>query len=65
MSGKSPLTNFINPTGLEARGGNIFVETVASGDAIEGAPGENGLGPREASTRWKHPMFRQWKNWLT
>ncbi|WP_211830802.1 flagellar basal-body rod protein FlgG [Kistimonas asteriae] len=42
--GQITLTNFINPTGLEARGGNIFVETVASGDAIEGAPGENGLG---------------------
>ena len=30
--------------GLEALGGNLYRETVASGEAVEGVPGEEGLG---------------------
>ncbi len=42
--GTIELANFQNPGGLEARGGNIFVSTSASGDPITGAPGTDGIG---------------------
>ncbi|MGN0921693.1 MAG: flagellar basal-body rod protein FlgG [Cellvibrio sp.] len=42
--GDITLTDFINPSGLQAVGGNLFLETVASGAPIQGVPGENGLG---------------------
>lgn len=38
------LANFVNPAGLQAIGGNLFVESVASGNPITGAPGQNGMG---------------------
>jgi flagellar basal-body rod protein FlgG len=38
------LADFVNPAGLQAIGGNLFVETVASGTATQGAPAENGMG---------------------
>ena len=38
------LADFINPAGLEPLGENLFVETGASGPALEGNPGINGLG---------------------
>ena len=42
--GNIQLVNFINPAGLQAIGGNMFVETASSGNPIPGVPGENGLG---------------------
>lgn len=42
--GNLELVDFINPAGLQAIGGNLFLETPASGDPIIGTPGENGLG---------------------
>ncbi|PAU60131.1 flagellar basal-body rod protein FlgG [Pseudomonas indica] len=42
--GQISLVNFANPAGLEALGGNLYKETVASGEPVEGAPGEEGLG---------------------
>ena len=42
--GTIELANFQNPAGLEARGGNIFVATPASGDPQTGVPGADGLG---------------------
>jgi flagellar basal-body rod protein FlgG len=42
--GNITLVDFVNHSGLQAIGGNLFVETVASGNPIEGTPGENGLG---------------------
>ncbi len=42
--GSIELAGFQNVGGLEARGGNIFVASTASGDATTGAPGSNGLG---------------------
>ncbi len=42
--GDITLADFVNPSGLQATGGNLFVETVASGNPIEGTPGENGMG---------------------
>lgn len=42
--GQITLVNFVNPAGLEAMGGNLYRETVASGEPVEGVPGEEGLG---------------------
>ncbi len=42
--GKIELANFQNPAGLQAVGKNLFTPTLASGDAVTGTPGENGLG---------------------
>jgi len=42
--GTIQLANFANPAGLNASGGNLLLATTASGDAITGAPGEDGLG---------------------
>ena len=42
--GQITLVNFANPAGLEALGGNLYKETVASGEPVEGVPGEEGLG---------------------
>lgn len=42
--GTITLTNFVNPVGLKQVGENLFVETGASGPAIEGNPGDNGFG---------------------
>ena len=38
------LANFINPTGLQSHGENLYLETASSGTASNGAPGSNGLG---------------------
>lgn len=42
--GQLQLANFINPPGLESLGGNLYAETVASGQPQTGAPGTNSLG---------------------
>ncbi|MFV2033555.1 MAG: flagellar basal-body rod protein FlgG [Halocynthiibacter sp.] len=44
LMGQLTLANFSNAKGLEAIGGNLFLETGASGPANVGTPGENGLG---------------------
>jgi len=38
------LAGFVNPTGLDAIGGNLYTETNASGPPIVGAPGTDALG---------------------
>ncbi|GAA3560883.1 MULTISPECIES: flagellar basal-body rod protein FlgG [Marinobacter] len=43
--GQIATVNFANPAGLEAQGGNLFLETASSGQPLEGIPGENALGP--------------------
>lgn len=48
--GRISLVNFVNPTGLEALGGNLYRETLASGEPVEGNPGEDGLGKLEQNT---------------
>lgn len=45
--GNIQLVDFINPTGLQARGGNLLYETAASGTPQIGTPGQNGLGEIE------------------
>ncbi len=42
--GNIQLTLFANPSGLQARGENLFLETVSSGPPQAGTPGQNGLG---------------------
>ncbi|MDX1563799.1 MAG: flagellar basal-body rod protein FlgG [Phycisphaeraceae bacterium] len=42
--GQLELTTFVNPRGLSPIGGNIFIETEASGQPITGDPGEDGRG---------------------
>tara|TARA_R110002126_G_scaffold10245_69_gene46726 strand:- start:4282 stop:5070 length:789 start_codon:yes stop_codon:yes gene_type:complete len=42
--GQLTVTNFINPAGLEPVGQNLFRETGASGDPVQGIPGLEGLG---------------------
>ncbi|MCP4492695.1 MAG: flagellar basal-body rod protein FlgG [Gammaproteobacteria bacterium] len=44
IAGNLQLTNFINPTGLQPIGENLFVESAASGGPATGTPGETGLG---------------------
>jgi flagellar basal-body rod protein FlgG len=42
--GQLQLSTFVNEGGLEAKGGNLFLETSASGAPIAGAPGDPGFG---------------------
>ena len=42
--GQIELASFMNPAGLEATGGNLYIATESSGDAVFGIPGEEGLG---------------------
>jgi len=42
--GRIELVRFINPSGLEALGQNVYAETSASGDPIRGAPGDPYFG---------------------
>jgi len=42
--GQIQLVNFQNPEGLHAMGNSLYKPTPASGDAIQGVPGENGMG---------------------
>ena len=42
--GQLQLATFVNEAGLEAQGGNLFLETAASGQATIANPGEPGLG---------------------
>jgi len=42
--GQIQLANFINPAGLDPKGGNLFAETASSGTPNVGAPNLNGMG---------------------
>lgn len=42
--GRVALANFVNPDGLEKAGGNLYNETLNSGDAVEGGPASDGFG---------------------
>jgi flagellar basal-body rod protein FlgG len=42
--GQIQVANFVNPSGLEPRGQNLFAETASSGTPNAGAPNANGLG---------------------
>ncbi len=42
--GTITLASFVNPSGLEPKGQNIYVESAASGQPAAGTAGANGLG---------------------
>lgn len=42
--GQITIVDFINPAGLNQLGGNLLQPTTASGEPIEGTPGQTGLG---------------------
>ena len=42
--GQITLARFINPSGMAAQGGNLFLPTAASGEATESNPGTDGAG---------------------
>lgn len=42
--GEIELASFVNAVGLSPIGGNLYIETAASGPPVEGAPGEGSLG---------------------
>jgi flagellar basal-body rod protein FlgG len=42
--GQLELVRFVNPSSLKSIGGNLYVETAASGLAIEGMPEDEGFG---------------------
>lgn len=42
--GNIQLVDFINPAGLQPMGGNLYIESNASGTAQTGTPGQNGMG---------------------
>ncbi len=43
-AGQIQITRFINPSGLQNIGGNVYQETPASGVPEQGNPGQNGFG---------------------
>ncbi len=47
--GQIVLTNFPNPNGLQATGGGLWIETVASGQPLVGAPGSGSLGSLQSA----------------
>ena len=48
--GNLQTADFINPAGLQAQGGNLFLETASSGAPQIGTPGLNGFGTTLQST---------------
>ncbi|WP_122434250.1 flagellar basal-body rod protein FlgG [Pseudomonas viridiflava] len=48
--GNIQTADFINPAGLQAIGGNLYLETASSGAPQIGTPGLNGLGPTLQNT---------------
>lgn len=42
--GQFNLATFVNPAGLASQGGNIYIQTAASGAPVVGAPGAEGIG---------------------
>lgn len=42
--GQITTADFVNPAGLHSLGDNLYIDTTASGNAIVGTPGLNGLG---------------------
>jgi flagellar basal-body rod protein FlgG len=44
LLGQFSVSSFVNEVGLEPLGGNLWRETLASGAAVVGIAGENGVG---------------------
>ncbi len=43
-TGDIPLYTFVNNAGLDSRGRNLYMPTEASGEAVQGVPGEDNVG---------------------
>ncbi|MFG6440605.1 flagellar hook protein FlgE [Roseateles sp. LKC17W] len=43
-AGQVELASFRNPQGLQTMGGNVWIRTVDSGDAVVGVPGDGNMG---------------------
>lgn len=43
-AGQVELASFRNPQGLQPMGGNVWIRTVSSGDAVVGVPGDGNMG---------------------
>jgi flagellar hook protein FlgE len=43
-AGQIELASFRNPQGLQTMGGNVWIRTVNSGDAVVGVPGDGNMG---------------------
>ncbi len=50
IAGNIQLARFINPAGLEAIGGNLFLESIPSGPPQVGTPDEDGFGKTAGAT---------------
>lgn len=48
--GQITLVRFINPAGLRSIGQNLFLQTDASGEPVQGQPGEEGFGTIQQKT---------------
>jgi flagellar basal-body rod protein FlgG len=48
--GQIQLADFINSTGLQAIGSNLYLETAASGSPQQGQPGNSGFGTVEQNS---------------
>jgi flagellar basal-body rod protein FlgG len=48
--GQIQIADFINPTGLQPVGQNLYVETAVSGAPIQGVPGLEGIGTLQQGT---------------
>jgi flagellar basal-body rod protein FlgG len=48
--GQIQLADFINPTGLQAIGSNLYLETASSGSPQQGQPGNSGFGSVEQNS---------------
>lgn len=48
--GSIALSDFVNPAGLQAIGGNLFYESASSGAPQQGTPGADGLGQIKQGT---------------
>ena len=44
LLGQIQLTNFVNPNGLQTIGDNLYIETTASGNPLQGNPGDTNFG---------------------
>ena len=50
QAGTIQITRFINPTGLQLNGNNVYVSTVNSGTAQVGVPGSTNFGTLQSQS---------------
>jgi len=60
--GQLQLASFVNPAGLESKGGNLYAETSASGTPNTGAP-DRTASVRCSRVTWKPPTSTWSRSW--